>query len=123
MAGLKVANVPLVFELQPPQELTDTSDPDKIIDPRRVFCLTRDVEEMEKLRISRIKQALKKSTPKQESTYANFSYIRKDLAKARNYARQHGFTEIDVSDRALEECASIIISKMKERFPDMHIHS
>ena len=123
-AGLKVANIPLVFELQPPKELTDPRDASKAIDPRRVFCLTRDVTEMKKLRQSRIEQALRCATNShsQESTYADFSYIRKDLAKARNFVKEYGYTEIDVSERALEECASIILSKMKERFPDMHIH-
>ena len=123
-AGLKVANIPLVFELQPPNELTDPRDPSKAIDPRRVFCLTRDVTEMKKLRQSRIEQALRcaPNPQSQESTYANFTYIRKDLAKARSFVKEYGYTEIDVSERALEECASIILSKMKERFPDMHIH-
>jgi len=122
--GLRVANIPLVFELEPPNELIHpNAAAGNAIDPRRVFCLTRDVEEMEKLRISRMQQAFHHVPEKlrQESTYANYSYIRKDLAKARNLCKQFGFTELDVTERALEECASIIVSKMKERFPDMHI--
>ena len=116
--GLKVANIPLVFELSPPKELTD----DARVDPRRVFCLVREVDEMEKLRKSRLQRELKGHEQYTEtSTYANYSYIRKDLAKARNLSVAKGYTEVDVSERALEEVAGIIISKMKERFPDMHI--
>lgn len=128
---LKVANVPLVFELTPPTEL-------KQCDPRRIFCLTRsDVDEMEQIRLSRIERELggtsghekylknnphaTASTSQHKSTYADYSYIRKDLAKARNLAKTNDYTEIDVSGRALEECATIILSKLKERFPHMHI--
>jgi len=117
-AGLKVANIPLVFEITPPKELTD----DPRIDPRRVFCLTRDVDELEKMRQSRLEKELKNSHVGGHSTYADYSYIRKDLAKARNLAKTKGYTEIDVSGRALEEVASLILSKMKERFPELHIN-
>lgn len=102
-AGLKVANIPLVFELQPPKELTD----DPRIDPRRVFCLTRQVSEMERMRLSRLDRELKGADAHvgKNSTYADCAYIRKDLAKARNLAKNNGYTEIDVTGRALEECA------------------
>lgn len=117
--GLKVSNIPLVFELSPPRELTD----DQRIDSRRVFSLTREVDEMEKLRLSRLQRELKGNEHiGAKSDYANYSYIRKDSAKARNLAISRGYTEVDFSERALEEVAGIIISNMKERFPDMHIN-
>ena len=53
--------------------------------------------------------------------YADMDYVAKDLAHARALARERGFTELNMTDRAMEEVASLIVSKMKERFPEMHI--
>jgi regulator of PEP synthase PpsR (kinase-PPPase family) len=41
------------------------------------------------------------------------------VENARKLARDHGFTEIDVTGRAMEETATLIVSKLKERFPEM----
>jgi len=45
-------------------------------------------------------------------------YIRRDLENARKLVHDHGFTEINVSGRAIEETASLIASKIRERFPE-----
>ena len=115
--GLKTANIPLVLELDPPKQLTE----DKRIDPKRVFCLTVQAEFLQRIRTTRLRRELKKQLGQGRSKYADQDYVKKDLAKAKQLCEEFGFTEIDVTGRAIEETASLIVSKMKERFPDMHI--
>ena len=115
--GLKTANIPLVLELDPPKSLTE----DKRIDPKKVFCLTVQSEFLRRIRTTRLRRELKKQLGQGRSKYADKAYVEKDLAKAKKLCEDHGFTEIDVTGRAIEETASLIVSKMKERFPDMHI--
>ena len=51
-------------------------------------------------------------------SYADSSYVQRDLDNARSLARTHGYTEIDVTGRAMEETSQLILSKLKERFPE-----
>ena len=129
--GLKVANVPLVYELDPPRQLTQ----DGRIDPRRVFCLTVDSKLLQRIRATRLQRSVFASRrqkqrpgpvsiagpPGQRNKYASTAYVQQDLAKARRLCSTHGYTEVDVTGRAAEETASLIVSKLKERFPDLHI--
>lgn len=107
--ALKVSNIPLVLELDPPKQLFE-------IDPRRVFCLTLNPIDLQRIRESRLERELQR-IPDQESDYADWEYLKKDLAKARRLADEYGFTEIDVTGRAVEETASQISSLLNERFP------
>lgn len=111
--GLKVANIPLVLELDPPKELFHSN-----IDPRRVFCLTLNPIDLQRIRETRLERELS-GAPDQTSNYADWEYLRKDLAKARRMAEEHGFTEIDVTGRAVEESASQISSILNDRFPSL----
>ena len=111
--GLKVANIPLVLELDPPQQLFGPQ-----IDPRRVFCLTLNPIDLQRIRETRLERELK-NTPKEGMNYADWEYLKKDLAKARRIAKENGFTEIDVTGRAVEETASQISSMLNERFPTL----
>jgi hypothetical protein len=120
--GLKVANVPLVKELEPPQQLLvehhgRRKGKDKV-DPRRVFCLTLQPEYLQRLRMTRLRRELKKQLGQGRSIYATLDYIQKDVEKAKDLCLTYGFTEIDVTGRAMEETASLILSKLRERFPD-----
>jgi ADP-ribose pyrophosphatase YjhB (NUDIX family) len=115
--GLKVANIPLVLELNPPKQLTD----DDRIDPKRVFCLTLQPDYLQKIRMTRMRRELKKQLGQGRSKYADVEYVKKDVLKAKELCYKHGYTEIDVSGRAIEETASLIVTKLKERFPDTHI--
>ena len=111
--GLKVANIPLVLELDPPKELFQAN-----IDPRRVFCLTLNPVDLQRIRETRLERELN-TAPDQTSNYADWDYLRKDLAKARRMAEENGFTEIDVTGRAVEETASQISSILNDRFPSL----
>lgn len=108
--GLKVANIPLVVDMPPPEQLFK-------VNPKRVFCLTVSEQQLKLFRQSRLQRELQKKGLREKSTYANLSYIRRDLQHAQEICTKHGFTEINVSGRAIEETASLIASKLKERFP------
>ncbi|KAG7360246.1 bifunctional kinase-pyrophosphorylase [Nitzschia inconspicua] len=109
--GIKVANVPLVLELPPPQLLFEK------VDPKRVFCITQQAEHLVQVRRNRLRRELKQ-TNGPRSTYADLDYVRRDVDHAKEVSREHGFTIIDITDRAMEEAASLIMSKLKERFPN-----
>jgi regulator of PEP synthase PpsR (kinase-PPPase family) len=123
--GLKVANVPLVKELDPPAQLLvehhkkhHRFGKDKV-DPRRVFCLTLQPEYLQRLRTTRLRRELKKHQGGQgRSIYATLEYVQQDVQKAKDLCLTYGYTEIDVTGRAMEETASLILSKLRERFPD-----
>jgi regulator of PEP synthase PpsR (kinase-PPPase family) len=104
--GLRVANVPLVVDLDPPKQLAT-------VNPKRVFCLLLDAADLYKIRKVRLQGELK---GRAKNDYADKQYLRRDLKHARDLAVQYGFTEIDVSNRAVEETASFIRSVLKERF-------
>jgi len=113
--GLKVANVPLVVDVEPPAQLYK-------VNPRRVFCLIVDETQLKTFRKSRLRREINKKTQKaHRNTYADISYVRKDIEHAQRLAYEHGFTEINVSGRAIEETASLIASKLRERFPNTEI--
>ena len=110
--GLKVANVPLVVDVPPPPQLFK-------VNPRRVFCLTVDENQLQTFRKNRLRREINRRTQKaHKNSYADLAYVRSDIENAQRLAHQHGFTEINVSGRAMEETASLIASKLSERFPD-----
>jgi len=115
--SLKTANIPLVLEVPPPTQLLEQ------VDPRRVFCLTIAPTQLKKIRSSRLErrnvravEAMNEATEASQSTYADRNYLLKDLQSARRLAQQHNWTEIDVTGRAVEETATIIVEIFNERF-------
>jgi hypothetical protein len=121
--SLKVANIPLVMEVPPPSQLLDA------VDPRRVFCLTIAPSELRKIRTNRLeRRGVKEVEAKynhedsatasktQSSKYADRNYLLRDLAHARQLSEQHSWTEIDVTGRAVEETATLIVELFNERF-------
>jgi hypothetical protein len=111
--GLKVANVPLVVDLPPPALLLNAQK----VNPKRVFVLTLNTDDLLKIRKTRIERELRYSSKK--STYADRKYIINDLTHAKQISAQYGFTEIDVTGRAVEETASLIRSYLYDRFGDI----
>jgi len=127
--GLKVANIPLVLECPPPKELLD----EQTIDSNRVFCLTLSPSELKKIRATRLESRLgvKAMEEKMEdknslvmsvgnggskSNYADRPYILKDLKNAFDLKERYGWTQIDVTGRAVEDTASQISELISERF-------
>ncbi|MFC4599369.1 pyruvate, water dikinase regulatory protein [Cohnella hongkongensis] len=94
----KVANVPLIPELVPPKELY-------LVSPKKVIGLTIHPDSLNAIRKERLKAiGLPDSAP-----YATSERILKELDHARQVMDKIGCIVIDVSNKAVEETASIIL--------------
>jgi regulator of PEP synthase PpsR (kinase-PPPase family) len=98
----KVANVPLVPELVPPKELF-------IVSPAKVVGLTINTEKLNAIRKERLKALGLPDT----ASYATAERIRRELDYSGQVMEKIGCEVIDVSNKAVEETASLIM----ERFP------
>ncbi|WP_163469963.1 pyruvate, water dikinase regulatory protein [Fusobacterium sp. IOR10] len=101
---IKVLNIPLVPEVEPPKELYDISK-------KRIIGLTNSVEMLNKIRKERIKCIGLKNG----SNYSSLGRIIEELEYAERIMRKIGCPIIDVSDKAIEETAQIIVEIMKEQ--------
>ncbi|OUM95964.1 MAG: phosphoenolpyruvate synthase regulatory protein [Thermobacillus sp. ZCTH02-B1] len=99
----KVANVPLVPELKPPDELMRV--------PRwRIIGLTIGMQDLNQIRKERLKAlGLPDTAP-----YAAPERIERELAYARDVMERLGCLVIDVSRRAVEETASLIMEHIRK---------
>lgn len=94
---LKVANVPLVPEVEPPEEIF-TISPDKIIG------LKISPEKLNGIRAERLKAL----GLKPEANYATIQRIEEELRYSEDMMKKLGCQVIDVSTKAVEETANII---------------
>ena len=101
--NIKVANVPLVPEIALPKELNN-------INPKKIIGLTNTPEKLNKIRQERLK-ALGLSS---NANYANIERILQELDYSDSIMKKLGCPVIDVSNKAIEETAGIIIDLMKE---------
>ena len=101
--NIKVANVPLVPEIPLPKELND-------INPKKIIGLTNTPEKLNKIRQERLK-ALGLSS---NANYANIERILQELDYSDTVMKKLGCPVIDVSNKAIEETAGIILDLMKE---------
>ena len=101
--NIKVANVPLVPEIPIPDEVFK-------IDPKKIIGLTNNPEKLNSIRQERLK-ALGLSS---DASYANVERILQELDYAEKIMKKVGCPVINVSDKAIEETAGIIIDIMKE---------
>ncbi|GAA3403815.1 pyruvate, water dikinase regulatory protein [Paenibacillus hodogayensis] len=99
---LKVANVPLVPELQPPDQLFTVS-PDKVIG------LVIDPDKLNMIR----KERLKSLGLADSALYAQMERIQKELEHARKVMSRVGCKVIDVSNKAVEETAGLILNMLR----------
>jgi len=103
--GLKVANVPLVLGVPPPPELFEMA-------PERVVGLTIELEKLLEIRKARLKQLGMPS----ETNYGLREHVRAELEYANAIFKQHReWMVVDVSGRAIEETATIILEAYKDR--------
>jgi regulator of PEP synthase PpsR (kinase-PPPase family) len=103
--GLKVANLPIVLGVQPPPELEEASQ-------ERVVGLTIGLDPLVEIRKARLKQ-LGMSV---DSAYGLREQVREELDYAQRIFRDHPqWPVIDVTSRAIEETAVIILESLKER--------
>lgn len=103
----KVANVPLVPEVPAPNELF-------IKDTRRVFGLISNPLKLNEIRQERLKSLGLNNN----ANYASIDRINSELEYSKKIMEKLGCTMVDVSHKAVEETAGIIIDYMKENFED-----
>lgn len=103
--GLRVANVPLVLGVEPPEELFAVS-PDKVV------ALTIDLDKLLEIRKARLRQL---GMPA-DANYGLREHVRGELDHAHSiFRRQEQWMVINVTGRAIEETATIILEAVKDR--------
>jgi len=102
--GWFVANVPIVWEKDPPPSLFD-------LPFARVFGLTIDPE-----RLTELRQAREKRWGKALGDYAEEGFVRREIAHARRIFNRHpDWPIIDVTHKPIEEIASEILALIENR--------
>ncbi|HEY0827740.1 MAG TPA: pyruvate, water dikinase regulatory protein [Bacilli bacterium] len=99
--GFKVANLPLMPEVKPPAELY-------LVPSSRIIGLTMNAEHILKIRTERLKAV---GLP-YGSKYATLERIIEELEYAHALMKNVGCTVINVTDKAIEETAGIIMGYM-----------
>lgn len=103
--GFKVANVPLVLGIPIPRQLDE-------VDQQRVFALTIDTATLMRIRRSR----LKAMNMPADTDYARREHILNEMDFAQELFDAHpDWPVIDVSQRAIEETAAIIMQIKEDR--------
>ncbi|WIV10706.1 pyruvate, water dikinase regulatory protein [Proteiniborus sp. MB09-C3] len=100
--NLKVANVPLVPEVPPPDELFEQ-------DPKKIIGLTANPIKLNEIRQERLR-ALGLSN---NANYASMDRIKSELEYSDKIMKRLGCPVIDVSTKAVEETAGIILEMKK----------
>jgi regulator of PEP synthase PpsR (kinase-PPPase family) len=106
MYGWKVANVPLVNGIQPPEELFN-------VDPQRVFGLHISAAQL----IAHRKKRLLGWNNHQIDSYIDEREVREEIRRAMFVFDRGGFTVVNVSNKPIESTANEILNIMTERFP------
>lgn len=104
--GLKVANLPLVLGAAIPFELRDAPQD-------RVVGLTIGIDQLCEIRQARLRQL---GMPV-ETNYGLREHVREELDYAESLFRERGWPVVDVTGRAVEESAVIILESLRERLP------
>ncbi len=101
--NIKVANVPLVPEIPIPKEVFE-------IDTKKIIGLTNSPDKLNTIRTARLK-AMGLSS---RANYANLARILEELDYSEEIMKKIGCPVINVSNKAIEETAGIILDIMKE---------
>lgn len=102
--GLRVANVPLVMGVPVPSELDD-------MPPEKVVGLTIGIDQLLEIRRARLTQL---GMPT-DASYGLRDHVRSELEFAESIFSAHpNWLVIDVSGRAIEETATIILESVKD---------
>ncbi len=100
--GWKVANVPLVKGIDPPQELFT-------IDAKRVVGLLIDPQRLVELRGARLKNLGMDA----RAAYADYEEVEDEIRYVKSFYRRNGWVIVDVSGKAVEETANEVLVKLK----------
>lgn len=102
--NIKVANIPLVPELEAPIELFE-------IDPKKIFCLTNDKNVLNRIRTERLKEL----GLRDNSNYASLDRIAEELEYAKKLSQKIGCKVINVANKAIEETSNIVERALYEK--------
>ncbi len=105
--GLRVANLPLVLGAQVPYELREAP-------ADRVVGLTIQVDHLCEIRQARLRQL---GMPVQ-TNYGMREHVREELEYAENLFQEHGWPTVDVTGRAVEETAAIVLESLRDKMPE-----
>lgn len=105
MYGWKVANVPLVPGVPPPEELFE-------VDSQRVFGLHIGASQL----ITHRKKRLESWNNHKTESYINQGLVREEIRKAMFVFDRGNFTVINVSNKPIESTANEILNIMSKRF-------
>ncbi len=97
----KVANVPLVPEVEPPEELFR-------VDPSRCFGLVITPDKLNSIR----KERLIALGLNDDASYAKLDRINQEIVHFNKIVKRIGCDVIDVTNRAVEETANVILNKI-----------
>jgi regulator of PEP synthase PpsR (kinase-PPPase family) len=100
---VKVANVPLVPEVAPPEELFR-------VDPKKCVGLSINSEKLNGIRTERLKSLGLQA----QANYASMDRINLELDYSNQVMKQLGCEVIDVSNKAVEETASLILESLRK---------
>ncbi|MBS4176304.1 pyruvate, water dikinase regulatory protein [Lederbergia citrea] len=100
----KVANVPVVPEVDPPEELFQ-------VDPKRCIGLKISPEKLNFIR----RERLISLGLDDKASYANIERIKREIEYFDIISAKLGCTVIDVTNKAVEETANIIINYMRKK--------
>ena len=104
--GLRVANLPLVLGAALPYELQNIASD-------RIVGLTIGIDQLCEIRQARLRQL---GMPA-ETNYGMREHVREELDYAENIFREHAYPVVDVTGRAVEETAVIVLETLRERLP------
>lgn len=100
----KVANIPLMPEVKPPKELFEISN-------KKIFGLILDPNHLVNIRSERIRAMGLTGT----SSYGSYERVMLELETAQQLFDKLGCTVIDVTSKAIEEIAAIILANIMRR--------
>lgn len=101
----KVANVPLVPEVEPPEELF-------LVDPKKCFGLVITPDKLNSIR----KERLIAIGLKDDASYAKIERINEEIAHFQKIVNRIGCEVIDVTNRAVEETANVVINHIHKKY-------
>jgi regulator of PEP synthase PpsR (kinase-PPPase family) len=102
--GWRVANVPIITNLEPPVALSR-------MDRRRVVALTVQAERLVMLRQARMSRLTRGIS----LNYARVDHVQQELDWAELLLRRERWAVVDVTNKSIEECAAEIIDLQRRR--------
>ncbi|MBN2461358.1 MAG: kinase/pyrophosphorylase [Candidatus Cloacimonetes bacterium] len=100
--GWLVANVPIIFNIQPPAQLFNVIG-------KRVFFLNTTA-----IRLTQLRQVRHQKLGEATGSYSSYEFVKQELKYAQNIYQNHpGWSMINVTNKSIEEIASEILALIR----------